>query len=273
MDHRSPAKRVSDFRFLDQVTVAVDRGVADPLALAPNASLENLGALVEATILSAASPPLRGLLKRFKERGPVESLAAARRKPLETEVGTDASRSWGFVTLRETTVEELRDRLYVFQLAARKAMCFRRQASKAKAKLCGAICEMVDNIVDHSNAVTTGVVAFCGNDQRFEVSVGDAGIGVLASLRTNTKFSYLQDAGTAMSVAIHDGNSRYGPRQDRGYGFGTLFRALTTLDAAIRFRSGDYALESSGRGPTERTAKASQKGTLGGFVVSVRLDL
>lgn len=273
MNRSSITKPVSDFRFIDQLTVAVDRGVPDPLARAPNASLENLGALIEAAVLCQTNSLLAPLVNRSKDRGLVKSLTAAQESPLEIAIGSLAAKSWGFMALCETTVQELRDRLYVFQLAARKAMCFRGQASKAKAKLCGAIGEMVDNIIDHSNAVSSGVVAFCGEEQRFEVSVGDAGIGVLASLRTNPKFSYLQDSGTAMSVAIQDGNSRYGPLQDRGYGFGTLFRALTTLDASIRFRSGDYALESSGRSPTERTAKASQKGTLNGFVISVRLDL
>jgi hypothetical protein len=163
--------------------------------------------------------------------------------------------------------------LHSLLFAVQKSLNFSRKTSRARQQICGAVEEMVDNIYEHSEAPDTGVVAFYGSPEYVEVSVGDAGIGVLSSLRSNPKFSYLRDTGTAMAEALKDGNSRYGPGEDRGYGFGTLFRALNSLDAELRFRSGDYALEITGRSPSLRNPRILQKGELRGFVVTLQIAL
>ena len=242
------------------------------LSKVPDATLRSVGALVEAAILSRMNPACDALIRRFEKPAVVRALRAAERSPLELFVGKTQRGAFGFMSLKAVPTDDLKEPVYALQLAARKAMLFTRDAERAKARLSGAIGEMVDNVLDHSGEPGSGLIGFCGNEERFELAVGDTGMGVLASLRTNPKFSYLQDEGTAMSVAIQDGNSRHGPVQDRGYGFGTLFRALNTLDAAVRLRSGDYALQTSGRKPGERNTEASQKATLRGFVVSFTLQ-
>jgi len=264
---------LSDLRFLDQVALAFERGMKTALASVPHARLKSIGALVEVAVMAQSNRDLTSLFRRFEKPGMVRALKAAQISPLEIFGGRTEQGTYGFMSLNESSADDLREPVYGLQLAARKAMHFQRDSTRTKAKLSGAIEEMIDNVLDHSGKPTSGLIAFFGTEKQFEAAIGDAGMGVLASLQTNPKFSYLQDAGTAMSVAIQDGNSRHGPVLDRGYGFGTLFRALNSIDAAVRLRSGDYALETSGRSPTERTANVSQKATLRGFVVSMTLHI
>lgn len=264
---------LSDLRFLDQAALALERGLKGALDKVPDAKLRSVGALVEAAILSRSNPACVALVRRFEKPAVVRALRAAERSPLELFVGKTQGAAFGFMSLKALPADELKEPVYALQLAARKAMLFKRDADRTKARLSGAIGEMVDNVLDHSGEPASGLIGFCGNEERFELAVGDRGMGVLASLRMNPKFSYIQDPGTAMSVAIQDGNSRHGPVQDRGYGFGTLFRALNTLDAGIRLRSGDYALQTSGHKVGERNPEASQKAALRGFVVSFMLKL
>jgi hypothetical protein len=263
--------RLPNYRLLDQVSLALERGNQVALSKGQNQSIVGLGALIETRILGCVRPLLNDLLPLFETHDVVEDLKRAETQPLRVIHGSNGTKQWGLLCLSDASVQELAEPLHLFQLETQKALRLQQKANKGKARICGAVGEMVDNIFEHSGALRTGVVAFLGSSETFEVSVGDAGKGILASLQTNPTFAYLRDAGTAMAVAIKDGNSRYGPGMDRGYGFGTLFRALNTLDAEIRFRSGDYALEISGRSPSLRNPYISQKSELHGFVVSVRL--
>ena len=47
-----------------------------------------------------------------------------------------------------TVPDVLREPLHGFELAARKAMQFRASANQAKANICGAFQEMVDNVLE-----------------------------------------------------------------------------------------------------------------------------
>lgn len=264
---------LSDFRFLDQAALALERGLKGVLDKVPDAKLQSVGALVEAAILSRTTRTCAPIVRRFENSAVVRALRAAEKSALHLFGGKSDGAAFGFMSLKALPADELREPVYALQLAARKAMVLKRDVDRTKARLSGAIGEMVDNVLDHSGDPSSALIGFYGDSERFEVAVGDAGVGVLASLRTNPKFSYLQDEGSAMSVAIQNGNSRYGPVQDRGYGFGTLFRALNTLDAGVRLRSGDYALETFGRKVGDRIPEASQKATLRGFVVSFTLQL
>ncbi len=94
-------------------------------------------------------------------------------------------------------------------------------------------------VVDHSELVGTGTIAYFGRKGRFEFVVHDAGIGVLASLRSNPEQSDLRDSGTALESALAEGVSRY-EENGHGYGFRPLFVGLVNLAQLIRFRSGDH---------------------------------
>lgn len=135
--------------------------------------------------------------------------------------------------------------------------------------LIGALRELEDNVHEHSYAADTGIAGYRANLGTFEFVVGDAGIGVLASLRLASEFEDLRDAGQALRIALSDGVSRFGRQAGRGYGFRPLFKALAGHRASLRFRSGDHALTLEGSGPTLSTARVSQKASLSGFVISV----
>lgn len=265
-------KYLDVFRILDKLSLAMEVGVPNVLHSIGAKSPLALGPTIEALSLSKTQKDIRTLIQRHQANNMLRTLDAAQNMPLEPQFGGENNYTWGFFSLRNTTADEVRNPLYEFELEARKSMQLKKGGNQVKSRLCGALQELVDNILDHSSAPQTGIVGFVGTSSMFELSVGDAGIGMLASMRSNPTFSYLMDSGSAMEAGLKDGNSRYG-MVDRGYGFGTLFRALNTLNATLRFRSGDYALEVSGKSPSLRDARISQKATLRGFVVSLALDL
>lgn len=260
-----------NYRLLDQLSLALERGNQAALSKVQGQHFVGLGSLIEMLIQGRSKPLIADLLPLFETRDVVAALNRAQAMPLHVIHGSDGVKQWGILCFKEATVQELADPLHSFQLEIQKTFGANHKANKARARICGAIKEMADNIFEHSGAANTGIVAFLGSSDGVEVSVGDAGKGILASLQTNPTFAYLRDSGTAMATALKDGNSRYGPNLDRGYGFGTLFRALNTLDAELRFRSGDHALEISGRNPSSRAPQISQKAELMGFVVSIRI--
>src|SRR6201995_1068818 len=134
----------------------------------------------------------------------------------------------------------------------------------------GAMGEIVDNVLEHSEAAPTGFVVFGGRPGFFESAVADDGVGALASLRSNPEYAYLTDEGDALQCALTDGESRYGRAATRGTGFSTLFRSLANMNASLRFRSGDHALSMHGMSPTLVNAHVARKARASGFMVSVR---
>lgn len=262
---------LADYRLIDYVALALERGLGDAFSHAQKTQPIALGPLVEAISIAWTNEGIGPFLRQFGCQKLLQTIRASRKKPLVMCCGSDGDRHWGCIHFHRVTAETVREPLHGFELAARKAMQLPTFVNQTKANICGALQEMVDNILDHSESPQTGMAVFVGSSNQFEMSVGDAGIGMLASLQTNPAFSYLSDSGGAMAVGLADGNSRFGLGQDRGFGFGTLFRALNTLDAELRFRSGDYSLEIAAHSPTLRNPRISQKATLQGFVVSLKL--
>ena len=139
------------------------------------------------------------------------------------------------------------------------------------AAIIGAMGELQENVFRHSGRPETGLVAFAGTPSAFEIVVSDAGIGVLASLRENADYSGLVDAGTALRVAVEDGESRFGRASGAGFGMGQMFRALANHDGELRFRSDDHALAVRGYSPSlQGSVELSHKARLGGLTISVR---
>lgn len=142
-------------------------------------------------------------------------------------------------------------------------------ASLAQALL-GALGELEDNINLHSEKAASGILVYSTDSGMLEFVVSDTGIGVLESLRKNSEFSTLNDSGTALSIAIADGNSRFDRTSGHGLGIGQLFRALAGYEGEVRFRSGDHALTLSGRNPGQNgTLKLARKANLAGLTISV----
>jgi hypothetical protein len=133
----------------------------------------------------------------------------------------------------------------------------------------GAILELEGNVEEHSGRASTGIVGYRREEEEFEFVVADLGVGVLASLKTSIEFRTLNDAGTALRLALQDGVSRFDGDPARGFGFRQLFLTLASLEGSLRFRSDDHALVISGRGPKLSEASLIQKTGFSGFAVSV----
>jgi hypothetical protein len=137
--------------------------------------------------------------------------------------------------------------------------------------LIGALVELQDNVYEHSERSESGLVAYAAGSGTFEFVVADSGIGVLASLTKNPEFSGLQDSGEALQAAASDSASRYDRNTGRGFGIGTLFKALAHDAGELRFRSGDHAMSIRGDRPSlTGHVEIVQKAWLDGLVVSVR---
>lgn len=140
--------------------------------------------------------------------------------------------------------------------------------------LLGALIELQDNVFQHSCRPESGLVAYAISRRAFELVTGDAGIGVLASLKKNPEFQHITDSGSALRRAASDGTSRFGADSGHGYGIGQLFRALARYDAEIRFRSGDHALSLWGDGPSlTGSVSLAHKAWLQGLTISVRCEM
>jgi hypothetical protein len=138
------------------------------------------------------------------------------------------------------------------------------------AAIIGAMGELQENIFRHSQKPETGLVAYVATEGTFEIVVADAGVGVLASLRENSDYAHLRDAGAALKVAVQDGNSRFGSASGNGFGMGQMFRALANHDGELRFRSGDHALAVRGHSPNlQGHVELGHKAHLGGMTISV----
>jgi hypothetical protein len=123
---------------------------------------------------------------------------------------------------------------------------FSKQVAKG---LAGAFIEMADNVLGHSENAKSGIGGYRWEPGCFEYVVADAGIGVLASLRTCSDYADLTDAGTALQVALREGESRFGRAARRGGGFRQVLVSLADLSGSLRFRSGDHVLVIDGTSP------------------------
>lgn len=140
------------------------------------------------------------------------------------------------------------------------------------AGLAGAIQEMADNVVQHSEAPASGIAAFARIADRFEYVVGDAGIGMLASLRKAAEFRSLRDDLEALPLAVMPGVSRHGPGTGRGYGFRAVFLPLRAGHGVVRLRSGTGVLEMHGVSIQPDEGRCSQRPQHQGVVVAVQLS-
>lgn len=130
--------------------------------------------------------------------------------------------------------------------------------------------EMEDNIHWHSERTRSGIVAYWVHDHMFEFVVLDRGIGVLRSLCKASEFAALHDHGTALRLAVSDGNSRFGSGSDQGFGFHNLFLGIANHSARIRFRSGDHVLIYDGTVAGECVPLLAQRSLGGGFMIGVQ---
>jgi anti-sigma regulatory factor (Ser/Thr protein kinase) len=188
-------------------------------------------------------------------------------------VWLDVGRHRGFMrTVFDPRVEADDVHRNRFLFAARSAAEVVGLPKTVAQSLAAALREMESNIHEHSEAATSGILAFQARPGSFEFVVADSGTGVLATLRQAEEFADLTDHGRAMHLALQENVSRYGRDSGHGNGFRDLFLGLAHLNADLRFRSGDHALLISGPQPELKTAHLAQKSPFKGFLAAVRCD-
>lgn len=145
-------------------------------------------------------------------------------------------------------------------------------ADSVAAGLAGAIHELADNVIQHSEAPGSGLAAFALAAGAFEYVVADSGIGMLASLRRAPEFRSLRDDLEALPLAVTPGVSRHGRGVGYGYGYRAVFLPLRAAHGMIRLRSGQAVLEIAGAGPRPDQGRCSQRPYHQGVVVSVEIS-
>ncbi len=185
--------------------------------------------------------------------------------------GTDKGARAGVFPLRRLGADgEQSDLWRLWASRADQAALSAGFPARTAAEIVGGLGELQDNVFRHSEASLTGLVAFAARQGAFEVVVSDCGIGVLASLRSHPDYQGIEDAGAALSVAVANGESRFGRDSSCGFGMGQMFRALASHDGDLRFRSDDHALEVRGHSPSlQGRVQLRQKAALPGLTVSV----
>jgi hypothetical protein len=232
----------------------------------------SLGPLLELLCLTAGgrlpSPAGRGWLL---DNGAGPMLAALHNNNEECWTKPDDQRIGFIRTARNTHDGDVLLTKFLMDLQ-RAARNVTRLPGMTPGQLAAAMQELESNIQEHSEAPSTGLLAFRAAPDAFELVVTDRGIGILKSLQRCAVFADLDDHGKAIQAALSDGTSRFGSDGGRGHGFRPIFLGLANLHAALRFRSGDHALVVDGTGPSLATAQLAQKPVIDGFLASIRCE-
>jgi hypothetical protein len=253
------------FGALDDIAFAAERGCLR--CLPPEHGAAELGPLVEMLQLARTGLLPMPLNARWLCLGESEPLF---------RIAMDGGDQWispqggglGAFKCKATAASD-KSRWTFFRVEAHKAALSAGLPTPIVHRLMGAMGEILDNVTEHSEAAATGLVVFRPHSGCFEFAVADAGIGILASLRTNTEYAGLRDEGEALQCALTDGVSRFGKAAGRGTGFSQLFKSLASLNASLRFRSGDHALSINGIGPTLVNSHVARKPRALGFLACV----
>lgn len=268
---KEPIKQELTFQILDDLVLGVQRGRTNASTVLPMLSVNDIGPLVELLLYVRSDRPLIPSLDRLPQFKRVLALHQAlepnrRGRPVYLD-DERTGRSVGFLATSHRSQAGLPwdDFCLKARIAGGQAGL---DPTEARA-LIGALIEIEENVHLHSERVDDGIVGFSASPGRFEVVVGDSGIGVLQSLRSHPDYVALADTGTALRLALENGHSRYGRNSGHGLGFNALFIGLAALNAELRFRSDDHALTISGAGPSLVSATTLQRPPVQGFVASV----
>lgn len=259
-----------DFDTLDDLAFADARGRLNTRSL-PTINAQSIGPVIELILLAAmgklSSPHTAPWLS-------LEQLAPLG-KALETgRMQWVCPRSKRTGLLRTSPLEADNATIWTrFGLAAQQAARAAGFPRRISAQLAAALGEFHSNIYEHAQAPHTGMVVFRAQSNQFEFVVADQGVGVLKSLQGATTYANLRDHGEALRLTLAEGVSRYGPGENRGYGFRPLFIGLANLRGNLRFRSGDHALMIDGQHPSLMTARTAQKPPIPGFLISVVCEI
>jgi anti-sigma regulatory factor (Ser/Thr protein kinase) len=140
--------------------------------------------------------------------------------------------------------QDWREFLIRFRQSA-KSVGFSMDQAKGLAASLG---EMADNASYHANAPNGVLIGYQTIRGAVVCCVVDVGDGVLKSLKTHPAYQNLEHHNEAIRVALHKGESRYGPKSGGGLGFYRVFKSLAAMWGTLRFRSGEGCVTMDGRG-------------------------
>ena len=258
------------FYLLDELSRATLRGRVSANELLASVRVHRIGPLVELMLLNRdGSLPLGAL--------PDCSVLDALTKSLQPPNASQGSYSKsdkataGFITAGRTITPHADEDLRWVAFRQRAQQAAELSLPKAIAQgLMGAMSEIEENIHLHSQRPETGIIGFQGSPVEFELVVADSGVGILASLRTSPTYTGLDDAGTALRLALQDGTSRLSHTEpNRGHGYRNLFRNVANLNGELRFRSDDQAVTIEGVSPELVKSHLRQKTPITGFSASI----
>jgi anti-sigma regulatory factor (Ser/Thr protein kinase) len=261
-----------DFALLDDLALAVQRRRLGAQSFLRTTKPDRIGPLLELLILGREGS-LDGLSIGSL---PASTIVAQLGRALAPKtIGTgihdaDFAMRAGFITTSRDPESVDQTPWIAFCREAQVAAEFCGLHKQHAQGLVGAMREIEDNVHQHSQRARDGIVAYRATKDEFEFVVADSGIGALASFRQSPHYAQLLDAGTAIRLALTDGESRFRHQDSgRGYGFHDLFVGLANLNGRLRFRSDDHALTIDGASPSLVGAHLSQTVRLRGFVASV----
>jgi hypothetical protein len=256
------------FGAVDDLAFAVDAGQLN-LTQAPFRYIpRTLGPLFELLQLTAGTKLPVSTVRSWLARSKATAMIAALAEQRERWTASDGRRMGFIRAVRSGNGGDNHFTTFLMD-AQRAAREVTRLPGHTSGHLAAALRELENNIHEHSEAASTGLVAFRAARDRFEFVVADRGNGVLKSLRRCPDYAGLGDHGKALEAALTNGVSRFGGDGGRGHGFRPIFLGLTNLRGSLRFRSGDHALVIDGVNPDLTTARLAQKASITGFFVSV----
>jgi hypothetical protein len=246
------------FAAVDDMAFAPSAAPRTPVQLQP----VHLGPLIEFAILKAQGKLGANADGTVAQVTPLWSMLATQQANIVVESpGRAGCLQLGSQPIAETELTRL-------SILTKRSACAAGFDDRAASQLSAAIGELLSNIIEHSEASHTGLVAFQARDGCFEFVAADQGVGALATLRRNPRFAALASDREALPLVLEHGCSRY-EEPGRGAGFDDMFRGLANHNGNLRFRSGDAAVLIDGASPLSIKPKVKTKPHLQGFIASI----
>ena len=257
-----------DFHILDDLALAAQRGRGGLQSFGSAMVTSRIGPLGELVLLERTGcmelPAIRTLPPSFQRSRLIDALSTDRPS---FSVGQELH--LGFIRTLRNPRNDVDVQWINFCRRAQQAAEASGLSKRISQGLVGAIGELEDNIHLHSERSSTGFIGYRAVAGEFEFLIADSGIGALSSLKQCSAYSLIKDAGTALRIALTDGESRFGPDTGHGIGFQSLFTGLANLNGFLRFRSDDHGLVIDGQNPNLISAKLLQCAYLDGFLASI----
>lgn len=255
--------RALDFAAVDDLAFAAESQRLDVTALPYRFECGLLGPLLELHQLTQTGGGPSSLRGGWLDSQTFEGLGRAMIAPPARWVALDER-----LGLLKTAPNVPETDWIAFAMAAKRAAIQSGLSTDWAAQMVAAMGEFRSNIIEHSAAAQTGLVAYRSDAGVFEFVASDRGVGLLATLREAPEYKSLADNCEALRLALTDGASRHGFDHGRGYGFRPLFTGLANRQASLRFRTGTGALTIEGTTPALVRAQLGRKANIGGFFIS-----